>query len=124
MSISAMKEAVAAFDKIIDGCNGIDEEDTHPEAKKVARLVRKDCLRALETLCQSIAKAEKQEAVAWMWKDGTLTSDPDFADGTWTPLFAAPVHASDISKEPVDETAKNKHEPDDDIYDVWKEKNA
>jgi hypothetical protein len=30
------------------------------------------------------------EAVAWMWKDGTLTSDPDFADGTWTPLFAAP----------------------------------
>jgi hypothetical protein len=34
--------------------------------------------------------AEKQEPVAWMWKDGTLTSDPDFADGTWTPLFAAP----------------------------------
>jgi hypothetical protein len=30
------------------------------------------------------------ETVAWMWKDGTLTSDPDFADGTWTPLFAAP----------------------------------
>jgi hypothetical protein len=30
------------------------------------------------------------EAVAWMWKDGTLTSDPDFADGTWTPLFTAP----------------------------------
>jgi hypothetical protein len=34
--------------------------------------------------------AEKQEPVAWMWKDGTLTSDPDFADGTWTPLFTAP----------------------------------
>jgi hypothetical protein len=30
------------------------------------------------------------QPVAWMWKDGTLTSDPDFADGTWTPLFAAP----------------------------------
>jgi hypothetical protein len=29
------------------------------------------------------------EAVAWMWKDGTLTSDPDYADGTWTPLFTA-----------------------------------
>lgn len=73
MSIEAMKQAVAAFDKIIDGCNGIDEEDTHPEAKKVARLIRKDCLRALEALCQAIAKAEKQE-------------------------------------------------PDEDIYDVWKEK--
>ena len=63
MSIEAMKEAVAAFDKIIDGCNGIDEGDTHPEAKKVARLVRKDCLRALEALCQAIAKAEKREWV-------------------------------------------------------------
>jgi hypothetical protein len=74
MSIEAMKEAVAAFDKIIDGCNGIDEEDTHPEAKKVARLVRKDCLRALEALCQAIAKAEKQEPVAWM------THTPDGAE--------------------------------------------
>jgi hypothetical protein len=58
MSIEAMKQAAAAFDRIIDGCNGIEEEDTDPEAKKVARLVRKDCLRALEALCQAIAKAE------------------------------------------------------------------
>ena len=54
--------------------------------------------------------AEEQEPVAWMWKDGTLTADPDYADGTWTPLYAAPVHANDISQEPVDETAKRKHE--------------
>ena len=60
MSIEAMKQAAAAFDKIIDGCNGIDEDrDVHPEAKKVARLVRKDCLRALETLCQALAQQEK-----------------------------------------------------------------
>jgi hypothetical protein len=65
---------------------------------------------AIAFLRQAIAEAEKQEAVAWMWKDGTLTSDPDFADGTWTPLFTAPVHASDISQKCVDETAKRKHE--------------
>ena len=34
--------------------------------------------------------AEEQEPVAWMWKDGTLTADPDYADGTWTPLYTAP----------------------------------
>ena len=28
------------------------------------------------------------EPVAWMWKDGTVTADPDRADGTWTPLYA------------------------------------
>lgn len=31
-----------------------------------------------------------QEPVAWMWKDGTVTADPDRADGTWTPLYTAP----------------------------------
>lgn len=60
MSIEAMKQAAAAFDKIIDGCNGIDEDrDVHPEAKKVARLVRKDCLRALKALRQSLTQQEK-----------------------------------------------------------------
>lgn len=34
------------------------------------------------------AKGE-QEPVAWMWKDGSLTSDPDEADGTWTKLYTA-----------------------------------
>lgn len=28
--------------------------------------------------------------VAWMWKDGTITSDPDRADGTWMPLYTSP----------------------------------
>ena len=43
----------------------------------------------IEALRDRLAQPEP-EPVAWMWKDGTLTSDPDFADGTWTPLFAAP----------------------------------
>ncbi len=30
------------------------------------------------------------EPVAWMWKDGSLTSDPDEADGTWIKLYTAP----------------------------------
>ena len=34
----------------------------------------------------------EQEPVAWMWADGTITKDPDRADGTWVPLFvSAPV---------------------------------
>ena len=32
----------------------------------------------------------EQNAVAWMWKDGTITTDPDYADGTWTPLYTTP----------------------------------
>jgi len=35
------------------------------------------------------AKGE-HEPVAWMWKDGSLTSDPDEADGTWIKLYTAP----------------------------------
>lgn len=35
-------------------------------------------------------EAMKQEPVAWMWKDGTMTFDADRADGTWTPLYTRP----------------------------------
>jgi len=34
--------------------------------------------------------SEQQEPVAWIWKDGTVTTDPDRADGTWTPLYTTP----------------------------------
>ena len=105
MSIEAMKEAVAAFDKIIDGCNGIDEGDTHPEAKKVARLVRKDCLRALEALCQAIAKAEKQKPVAFrnietgeFCTGGFLRKDL----AKWQPLYAAPREWVGLTDEDID----------------------
>ena len=130
MSISAMKQALEALEKLWDI---IDDIDTYGDmAKSDDKLYRSLVERrqrqrfeqtgistdgyelnggAITALRQAIAEAEKQEAVAWMWKDGTLTSDPDFADGTWTPLFAAPVHASDISQKPVDETAKDRHKP-------------
>ena len=38
----------------------------------------------------TISAKREQEPVAWMWKDGSLTSDPDEADGTWTKLYTAP----------------------------------
>ena len=41
----------------------------------------------LDALRQALAQPE-QEPVAWMWKDGTVTTDPDRADGTWTKLYA------------------------------------
>jgi hypothetical protein len=93
MSIEAMKQALEALETLNSG----DSYKTH---------------NAATALRQAIAEAEKQEAVAWMWKDGTLTSDPDFADGTWTPLFAAPVHASDMSEEHVHKSDKDQLVPD------------
>ena len=67
MSIEAMKQAVATFEKIVDGCNGIDEgQDVHSEAKKVARLVIKDCLPALKALRQALAQPE-QEPLGGEW---------------------------------------------------------
>ena len=44
---------------------------------------------ATAALRERLAQPE-QEPVAWMWKDGTITSDPDRADGTWTPLYTTP----------------------------------
>ena len=53
------------------------------------------------------------EPVAWIYKDGTTTSDPDRADGTWTPLYTAPIstkqenidtkteHVDSVNIEPV-----------------------
>lgn len=43
---------------------------------------------------KALAEPE-QQPVAWMWKDGTVTADPDRADGTWTPLYTAPTPQHD-----------------------------
>ena len=81
MSVKAMKQAL----DLLETSWGNGHEDTLKHWNKTAKVLR-----------QAIAEAEKQEPVAWMWKDGTLTSDPDFADGTWTPLFTSPVHARPV----------------------------
>jgi hypothetical protein len=56
----------------------------------------------------AVQEAEKQEPLVWMNKYGHVAS---FKNDEYTaPLYTAPVHASDISQERVDETAKGGHE--------------
>ena len=51
------------------------------------------------------------EAVAWLYKkkDGTqvITDDPDYADGTWIPLFTAPPQKEWVGL------------MDEEIIDIW-----
>lgn len=79
---------------------------------------------AITALRQAIAEAEKQEPVAWVYPEaleafrqgkpwtayGRDGNGPHTDGVERTPLYAAPVHASDISQERVDETAKHEHE--------------
>jgi hypothetical protein len=59
-------------------------------------------------LVNRIAELEKQDPLVWMNKYGHVAS---FKNDEYTaPLYTAPVHASDISQERVDETAKDRHE--------------
>jgi hypothetical protein len=57
---------------------------------------------AITALRQAIEQAEKQEPVAFLRKGWAK----------WEPLYSAPVHASDISQERVDETPPCKTHPD------------
>ena len=131
MSISAMKQALEALEKLWDI---IDDIDTYGDmAKSDDKLYRSLVERrqrqrfeqtgistdgyelnggAITALRQAIAEAEKQEPVAFR-----NTETGEFCTGgflrkdwaKWQPLYAAPMAC------------------DDDIYDVWveqKEKNA
>jgi hypothetical protein len=79
--ISAIEDALKDFktdsyDNDFHGCCGADVDFGHTA----------DC-----KLTQALAAARElreMECVAWMWKDGTITTDPDRADGTWTPIYA------------------------------------
>jgi hypothetical protein len=56
-------------------------------------------------------KRDKHEPVAWREVVGKFTHYYDYnEDGRGEPLYAAPVHAIDISQECVDKTAKHRHE--------------
>jgi hypothetical protein len=83
---------------------------------------RPECIRAQrDELRQKLEQAEKQEPVAWFTddhrEDKSATTYSKRMAERWkekgwpvTPLYTAPVHASDISQERVDETAKRKDE--------------
>jgi len=84
MSIEAMKQALEALRCI--------ESPLHVwEINKIGG--------AMNALRQAIERAKKQDPVTW------------FGDADGFPVYAAPVHASDMSQERVDETAKRGHEP-------------
>jgi hypothetical protein len=91
MNISAMKQALKALER----------------ADKISGYANNQM--AIYALRQAIEQAEKQEPVGYF-------SVNDY--GNWeqnesnygTPLYTAPVHASDISAERVDETVKDRYE--------------
>jgi len=107
MSIEAMKQALRVFDAPILA-------DEHEQAMRR----RKAC----DALRQAIEQAEKLKPTLWLGIGGDgrvkYTTDSDRAlkwkqAGSYRLVrdyYTSPVHASDISQERVDETAKREHE--------------
>jgi hypothetical protein len=104
MTIEAMKQALEAL------------KNSHPYSNMDKDLNKHS--EAITTLRTAIEEAEKQEPVAWMTHTNAMM--PLFHKTrksalNWetqpVPLYTAPVHASDISQERVDETAKDRNEP-------------
>jgi hypothetical protein len=107
MSISAMKQALDALER--------------GRSQIIGALVQQDQDKAITALREAIAEAEKQEPLCWVYNMNDLIQDLKTINyGTvygqpvegMTPLYAAPVHASDISQERVDETPPCKTHPD------------
>ena len=101
MSIDAMKQALDFLEWFAGDDHSIRPKHKAPEIAAALR--------------QAIAEAEKQEPVAFrnietgeFCTGGFLRKDW----AKWQPLYASPVHASDISQEPVDETPPCKTHPD------------
>jgi rubrerythrin len=106
MSISAMKQAFSALREMRHALSRAHDTMRRP-TKYVSDAMTKS-ESAIKALQQAIAEAEKQEPLVWMNKYGHVAS---FKNDEYTaPLYTAPVHASDMSQERVDETAKCGHE--------------
>ena len=104
MSISAMKQALEALDAY-----SWEQVDAARAALRQAIAEAEDAVAAEREACAKLCDG---------WPDYNV-------QGLAEAIRArGDVHASDISQEPVDKTAKSKHEPDIDIYDVWVEKNT
>jgi hypothetical protein len=83
----------------------VSNKDTIIEALTIQLKIEREGNLAL---VNRIAELEKQEPLVWMNKYGHVAS---FKNDEYTaPLYTAPVHASDIPQERVDEMAKRKHE--------------
>ena len=123
MSIEAMKQALEALEEIyrtgdtqaFDLCYAPNVIQALRQAIEFEEMVQKGTKAWADTPDDWVddlrGGAEKQKPVAWreiMGKWKTHYYDYN-EDGRGEPLYAAPVHASDISQERVDETAKRKH---------------
>jgi hypothetical protein len=112
MSISAMKCALQSLESVekVKGWN----KDS---------VIGRHCSQSAHFLRQAIDQAEKQEPVAWLIQysdrhEFVWGKKPEFLSATFLgktvlaaePLYTAPVHASDIPPERVDETDKDRHE--------------
>jgi len=143
MSISAMKQALEALEKLWDI---IDDIDTYGDmAKSDDKLYRSLVERrqrqrfeqtgistdgyelnggAITALRQAIAEAEKQEPVAQCSYPKCQATNGCVGACSKT----APVHAIDISQERVDETAKRKHEwvglTDEEVWECYSDRGS
>jgi len=101
VSLSAMKQALD------DICGAkLCEINSMSSRAEMIRLMDK----AITALRQAIAEAEKQEPVAFVSRCGNGECLISLINPAAV-FYTAPVHASDISQECVDKTAKCKHEP-------------
>jgi hypothetical protein len=66
MSITTMKLALEALDKIYDGCGFVIEDKLHKDAIELAKLVRKDCFEPITALRQAIEQSEQAQPMAWV----------------------------------------------------------
>ena len=136
MSIKAMKQAYAVplieqLESVPTDARMMYEHDKfHHQNIPVGRL----CHEAATALRQAIEQAEKQEPALWFIqytnRHELLWSKPKWVqEGVLEikPFYAAPVHASDISQERVDETAKCGREwvglTDEEIEDIYYQEN-
>ena len=77
MSISAMKQALEAFNKIYEGCGEVKKDNLSKHSNELATLVRKDCNFAIANLSEAIAEAEdavaaEREACAKVCEENSL----------------------------------------------------
>jgi hypothetical protein len=103
MSISEMKQALEALEKVVKWHSVRDKNDLPLKPINQPPEI-KESIDASAALRQAIAEAEKTIYVdSSRFPKGQLDHKPGM-------VITAPVHASDISQECADETAKDRHE--------------
>ena len=89
--------------------------EEHPDHDGIVSeaMIRERMQEEIDDLRAAIDQA--QEPVAWMWADGTITTDSIRADGTWTPLYTAPRYWQGLTKREFLEAVEGL----EDLEDCW-----